>query len=260
GDRRKAMMEDIATLTGGKLIAEELGVKLEAVTLADLGRVKRITIDKDDTTLIDGGGKKEAVQARVNQIRAQVEETTSDYDREKLQERLAKLVGGVAVIHIGAATETEMTEKKARVEDALHSTRAAVEEGVVPGGGVAYIRCLGALDKLQVPDGEKAGVAIIRRALEEPMRQIAQNGGFEGSIIVNRVKESGTNAFGFNAATGVFEDLVEAGIIDPTKVSRTALVNAASVAALMLTTEALIAERPKAERGAHGRMQGGMDM
>ncbi|HEY3451721.1 MAG TPA: chaperonin GroEL [Myxococcales bacterium] len=260
GDRRKAMLEDIAVVTGGKLIAEELGVKLEAVTLADLGRVKRITIDKDDTTLVDGGGKKDAVQARVKQIRAQIEECTSDYDREKLQERLAKLVGGVAVIKIGAATETEMKEKKARVEDALHSTRAAIEEGVVPGGGVAYIRCLGALDKLQVPEGEKAGVAIIRRALEEPMRQIAQNGGFEGSVVVNQVKASEKNAFGFNAATGEFEDLIKAGIIDPTKVSRTALVNAASVAALMLTTEALIAERPKAEQGARGRMPGGMEM
>jgi chaperonin GroEL len=259
GDRRKSMLEDIAALTGGKLIAEELGVKLEAVTLKDLGTAKRITIDKDDTTLIDGGGKKDAVQARVKQIRAQIEETTSDYDREKLQERLAKLVGGVAVIHIGAATETEMKEKKARVEDALHSTRAAVEEGVVPGGGVAYIRCLGVLDKLRVPDGEKAGVAIIRRALEEPMRQIAQNGGYEGSIIVNKVKESQSDSFGFNAATGEFEDLIKAGIIDPTKVSRTALVNAASVAALMLTTEALIAERPKDEK-AGSRAQGGMDM
>jgi chaperonin GroEL len=260
GDRRKAMLEDIAILTGGRLIAEELGVKLEAVTLKDLGRAKQITIDKDDTTLIDGAGAKDAIQGRVKQLRAQVEETTSDYDREKLQERLAKLVGGVAVIHIGAATETEMKEKKARVEDALHSTRAAVEEGVVPGGGVAYIRCLKALDKLDVTEGEKSGVAIIRRVLEEPLRQIAQNGGFEGSVIVNTVKESKENAFGFNAATGEFEDLVKAGVIDPTKVSRTALVNAASVAALMLTTEALIAERPKEDKGAQSGMQPGMDM
>jgi chaperonin GroEL len=250
GDRRKAMLEDIAVLTGGKLVAEELGLKLETLTLADLGRARRITLTKDDTTIIDGGGNKVAIQARVKQLRAQIADVTSDYDREKLQERLAKLVGGVAVIQIGAATETEMKEKKARVEDALNATRAAVEEGIVPGGGVAYIRCLKALDKLDVTEDEKAGVAIVRRALEEPMRQIAQNGGYEGSIVVNKVKDSSESAFGFNAATGVFEDLMKAGVIDPTKVSRTALVNAASVAGLMLTTEALIAEKPKTPPGA----------
>jgi chaperonin GroEL len=261
GDRRKAMLEDIAILTGGKLIAEEMGIKLETVTLKDLGRAKRITIDKDDTTLIDGAGTKEDIRGRVKQLRAQIDETTSDYDREKLQERLAKLVGGVAVINVGAATETEMKEKKARVEDALHATRAAVEEGILPGGGVAYIRCLKALDKVEVNEGEKFGLAIIRRALEEPLRQIAENGGLEGSIVVNKVKESKENAFGFNAETGAYEDLVKAGIIDPTKVVRTALVNAASVAALMLTTEAMIAERPKRETEAPGAgMRGDMGM
>jgi chaperonin GroEL len=261
GDRRKAMLEDIAILTGGRLIAEEMGIKLETVTLKDLGRAKRVTVDKDNTTVIDGSGKKDDIQARVKQIRAQIEETTSDYDREKLQERLAKLVGGVAVINVGAATETEMKEKKARVEDALHATRAAVEEGIVPGGGVAYLRCLKALEKVEVTEGEKFGVDIVRRSLEEPLRQIAANGGAEGSIVVNKVRESKDNAFGFNAATGEFEDLVKAGVIDPTKVSRTALVNAASVAALMLTTEAMVAERPKEEKemaGGHGGMPGGM--
>jgi len=244
GDRRKAMMEDIATLTGGKMIAEDLGIKLEGLTLKDLGRAKRIVVDKDNTTLIDGSGKKEQIEARVKQIRTQIDDTTSDYDREKLQERLAKLVGGVAVVNVGAATETEMKEKKARVEDALHATRAAVEEGIVPGGGVAYIRCLKSIEKLDVGEGEKAGVDIIRRSLEEPLRQISGNAGLEGSIVVNRVKE-GTGAFGFNAATGDFEDLLKAGVIDPTKVTRFALQNAASVASLMLTTEAMIAERPK---------------
>ncbi len=259
GDRRKAMLEDIAILTQGKLIAEEMGIKLESVTLKDMGRAKRITIDKDNTTIVDGAGKKEEIQARVKQIRTQIDETTSDYDREKLQERLAKLVGGVAVINVGAATETEMKEKKARVEDALHATRAAVEEGIVPGGGVAYLRCLKSLDKLEVNEGEKFGVDIVRRALEEPLRQIAENGGGEGSIVVNRVKESKDQAFGFNAATGEYEDMVKAGVIDPTKVSRTALVNAASVAALMLTTEAMVAERPKEEEKGHGAgMPGGM--
>src|SRR5438128_6138038 len=256
GDRRKAMLEDIATLTGGKLIAEDLGIKLESVTLKDLGRAKRITVDKDNTTIVDGAGKKTDIEARVKQIRAQVEETTSDYDREKLQERLAKLVGGVAVIHVGAATETEMKEKKARVEDALHATRAAVEEGIVPGGGVAYLRTLKALDSLKVDAGEKFGVEIIRKALEEPIRWIVQNGGWEGSIVVNKVRE-GKGAFGFNAATGIYEDLLAAGVIDPTKVSRFALQNAASVASLMLTTEAMVAERPKEEKesgapGPHG--------
>jgi chaperonin GroEL len=256
GDRRKAMLEDVATLTGGKMIAEDLGVKLETVTLKDLGRAKRVTVDKDNTTLVDGAGKKSEIEARVKQIRAQIEETTSDYDREKLQERLAKLVGGVAVIHVGAATETEMKEKKARVEDALHATRAAVEEGIVPGGGVAYLRALKALDTLKVDGGEKFGVDIIRKALEEPIRWIAQNGGWEGSIVVNKVRE-GTGAFGFNAATGEYEDLLAAGVIDPTKVSRFALQNSASVASLMLTTEAMVAERPKdkeesASPGGHG--------
>jgi chaperonin GroEL len=244
GDRRKAMLEDIATLTGGRLIAEDLGIKLETVTLKDLGRAKRVTVDKDNTTIVDGAGKKSEIEARVKQIRAQIEETTSDYDREKLQERLAKLVGGVAVINVGAATETEMKEKKARVEDALHATRAAVEEGVVPGGGVAYLRCLPALDSLKVEGGEKFGVDIIRKSLEEPIRQIVGNGGWEGSIVVAKVRE-GKGAYGFNAATGNYEDLLAAGVIDPTKVSRTALQNASSVASLMLTTEAMIAEKPK---------------
>jgi chaperonin GroEL len=261
GDRRKAMLEDIAILTGAKLIAEEMGIKLETVTLKELGHAKRITIDKDDTTLIDGAGNKEDIRGRVKQLRTQIDESTSDYDREKLQERLAKLVGGVAVINIGAATETEMREKKARVEDALHATRAAVEEGILPGGGVAYIRCLKALDKVEVDGGEMFGIAIIRRALEEPLRQIAENSGAEGSIVVNKVKESKESAFGFNAATGAYEDLVKAGIIDPTKVVRTALVNAASVAALMLTTEAMIAAHPKGETEAPGAgMGGGMGM
>ena len=256
GDRRKAMMEDIATLTGGKMIAEDLGIKLEGLTLKDLGRAKRIVVDKDNTTLIDGSGKKEQIEARVKQIRTQIDDTTSDYDREKLQERLAKLVGGVAVINVGAATETEMKEKKARVEDALHATRAAVEEGIVPGGGVAYIRCLKSIEKLDVTEGEKAGVDIIRRSLEEPLRQISGNAGLEGSIVVNRVKE-GTGAFGFNAATGDFEDLLKAGVIDPTKVTRFALQNAASVASLMLTTEAMIADRPK-DKDEGGPGGGGM--
>jgi len=257
GDRRKAMLEDIATLTGGRLIAEDLGIKLETVQLKDLGRAKTVTIDKDNTTLVDGSGKKPDIEARVKQIRAQIEETTSDYDREKLQERLAKLVGGVAVINVGAATETEMKEKKARVEDALHATRAAVEEGIVPGGGVAYLRCLPVLDTVQVSAGEKFGVDIVRRALEEPMRWIVQNGGWEGSIVVNKVRE-GKGAYGFNAATGVYEDLLAAGVIDPAKVTRSALQNAASVASLMLTTEAMIADRPKdkddapAGGGGHG--------
>ncbi|HUB06494.1 MAG TPA: chaperonin GroEL [Myxococcales bacterium] len=256
GDRRKAMLEDIATLTGGKMIAEDLGIKLESITLKDLGRAKRIVVDKDNTTLVDGAGQKAAIEARVKQIRSQIEETTSDYDKEKLQERLAKLVGGVAVVNVGAATETEMKEKKARVEDALHATRAAVEEGIVPGGGVAYIRCLKSLEKGDWSEGERFGVDIVRRSLEEPLRQIAGNAGMEGSIVVNKVKES-SGSFGFNAATGEFEDLLKAGVIDPTKVTRFALQNASSVASLMLTTEAMIAEKPKeddktAGAGAHG--------
>ena len=244
GDRRKAMLEDIATLTGGRMIAEDLGIKLENLQLADLGSAKRIVVNKDNTTIVDGGGGKASIEARVKQLRAQLEDVTagSDYDREKLQERLAKLVGGVAIINVGAATETEMKEKKARVEDALHATRAAVEEGIVPGGGVAYLRCLPALDELALEGEEKFGVDIVRRALEEPMRQIAQNGGWEGSIVVNKVHE-GAGAFGFNAVTGQYEDLFEAGIIDPTKVARFALQNAASVASLMLSTEAMVAEK-----------------
>src|SRR5512140_2296499 len=245
GDRRKAMLQDIAILTGGKMIAEELGLKLEQVTLKDLGRAKRLTVDKDNTTIVDGNGGKTDIEARVKTIRAQIEETTSDYDREKLQERLAKLVGGVAVINVGAATETEMKEKKARVEDALHATRAAVEEGIVPGGGVAYLRALKALEAIKATEGEKTGVDLVRRALEEPIRQIVENGGWEGSIVVNKVKESKETNFGFNAATGDYEDLVKAGVIDPTKVSRTALQNASSVASLMLTTMAIIADRPR---------------
>ncbi|HXG53109.1 MAG TPA: chaperonin GroEL [candidate division Zixibacteria bacterium] len=244
GDRRKAMLEDIAILTGGKLIAEELGIKLENVSLHDLGRAKRIVVDKDNTTIVDGAGKKADLEARIKQIRAQIEETTSDYDREKLQERLAKLIGGVAVINVGAATEIEMKEKKARVEDALHATRAAVEEGVVPGGGVALLRCAPALDKLRVGEEEKAGVGIIRRALEEPLRRIAMNAGVEGAIALQKVKE-GKGSFGFNAATEEYEDLMKAGIIDPTKVVRTALQNAASVAGMLLTTEAMVAEKPE---------------
>jgi chaperonin GroEL len=260
GDRRKEMLKDIAILTGGQAVTEDLGIKLESLTLKDLGRAKRITVDKDNTTIVEGAGKKAEIEGRVKQIRAQVEETTSDYDREKLQERLAKLVGGVAVIKVGAATETEMKEKKARVEDALHATRAAVEEGIVPGGGVALIRCLPVLEKLKV-DGDRAyGLNILRRAIEEPLRQIAQNAGVDGSIVVERVK-GGKGAFGFNAATEDYEDLVKAGVIDPTKVVRTALQNAASVASLMLTTEALVAERPKKKEkaaGGAGGMGGGM--
>ena len=259
GDRRKAMLEDIAILTGGRMIAEELGLKLEQVQLKDLGRAKRINIDKDNTTLVDGAGKKPDIEARVKTIRAQIEETTSDYDREKLQERLAKLVGGVAVINVGAATETEMKEKKARVEDALHATRAAVEEGIVPGGGVAYLRCLKALDKVDVSEGEKFGLVLVKRSLEEPIRQIVENGGVEGSIVVNKVKESKDTNFGYNAQSDEYEDLVKAGVIDPTKVSRTALQNASSVASLMLTTMAMVAEKPKEEeKGGPGPGMGGM--
>jgi chaperonin GroEL len=256
GDRRKAMLEDIAVLSGGRMIAEELGIKLENVTLKDLGRCKRITVDKDNTTLIDGAGKKSDIEGRIKQIRNQVEETTSDYDREKLQERLAKLVGGVAVIKVGAATEVEMKEKKARVEDAMHATRAAVEEGVVPGGGVALIRCQPALDALKVSEEERFGVNIVRRAIEEPLRHIAKNAGAEGAIVLDKVR-SGKGAFGYNAATEEYEDLLKSGIIDPTKVVRTALQNAASVAALMLTTEAMVAEKPKEDTPMPGGMPGG---
>jgi chaperonin GroEL len=258
GDRRKAMLEDIAILTGGRLIAEELGLKLENVTLKDLGRVKKVVIDKDDTTLIEGAGSKKDIAARCGEIRKQIEATTSDYDQEKLQERLAKLAGGVAVLKVGAATETEMKEKKARVEDALHATRAAIEEGIVPGGGVALIRAQSALDGLEesLPlEEERAGVKIVRRAIEEPMRWIAANAGVEGSIVVQRVRE-GRGAFGFNAATEKYEDLVEGGVIDPTKVVRAALQNAASVASLLLTTEALIAEKPEKTKAGAGGMGG----
>jgi chaperonin GroEL len=260
GDRRKAMLEDIAILSGGKVIAEELGIKLENVTLQDLGRAKRIVVDKDNTTIIDGAGKKADIEARIKQIRAQIEETTSDYDREKLQERLAKLVGGVAVIRVGAATEMEMKEKKARVEDALHATRAAVEEGVVPGGGVALIRASAVLDSLRANEDEKVGIGIVRKTLEDPARWIASNAGKEGSIVVDKIR-SGKGSFGFNAASEEFEDLMKAGIIDPTKVVRSALQNAASVAGLLLTTECIVAERPEEKNagGAPGGMPpGGM--
>jgi chaperonin GroEL len=257
GDRRKAMLEDIAILTGGRVIAEELGMKLENVTLQDLGRCKRVVVDKDNTTIIDGAGKKADIEGRIKQIRAQIEETTSDYDREKLQERLAKLVGGVAVVRVGAATEVEMKEKKARVEDALHATRAAVEEGIVPGGGVALIRAGAALDKVSVSDEERFGVKIIKRAIEEPLRWIANNAGGEGSIVLDKVK-NGKGAFGFNAAAEEYEDLIKAGIIDPTKVVRTALQNAASVAGLLLTTEAMVAEKPEDKPAAPSMPPGGM--
>ncbi len=260
GDRRKAMLEDIAILTGGQVISEDLGIKLENVTLKDLGNAKKINIDRDNTTIIDGAGSREKIEARVKQIRAQIEETTSDYDREKLQERLAKIVGGVAVIRVGAATEVEMKEKKARVEDALNATRAAVEEGIVPGGGVAFIRCLPALEELKLENhDEQMGVNIIKRALEEPVRQIANNAGAEGSVIAEHVKKE-SGAFGYNAETGVYEDLMVAGVIDPTKVARFALQNAASVSSLLLTTEAMIAEKPKKEEPAMppGGGMGGM--
>jgi chaperonin GroEL len=247
GDRRKAMLEDIAILTDGKMIAEELGIKLENVAIKDLGRAKRIIIDKDNTTVVEGGGKKSAIEGRIAQIRAQIDETTSDYDREKLQERLAKLAGGVAVVKVGAATEVEMKEKKARVEDALHATRAAVEEGIVPGGGVALIRASAALANLRVSEDEKVGVRVVQKALEEPLRWIASNAGADGSVVLDKVK-NGKASFGFNAATEEFEDLVKAGIVDPTKVVRTALQNAASVAGLLITTEAMIAEKPEKKR------------
>jgi chaperonin GroEL len=262
GDRRKAMLEDIAILTGGKVISEDLGIKLENVKLEDLGRAKKITIDKDNTTIVEGAGKQSDIEGRVKTLRAQIEDTTSDYDREKLQERLAKLVGGVAVIKVGAATETEMKEKKARVEDAMHATRAAVEEGIVPGGGVALVRAAKALEKYDInkdggdPD-EQIGVNIVRRALEEPLRQIVQNAGKEGAVVVERVRTEKNENVGFNAATETFEDLVKAGVIDPAKVTRTALQNAASIAGLMLTTEAMVSELPEDEKGG-GAMPGGM--
>src|SRR5262250_2457557 len=258
GDRRKAMLEDIAILTGGRVIAEELGMKLENVTLQDLGRCKRIVVDKDNTTIVDGAGKKADIEGRIKQIRAQIEETTSDYDREKLQERLAKLVGGVAVIRVGAATEIEMKEKKARVEDALHATRAAVEEGVVPGGGVALIRVQRALEKLETANEDQhVGVRILSRSIEEPLRQIVDNAGEDAAVILNGVKE-GKGAFGWNAATGEFGDMLEEGILDPTKVTRLALQNAASVAGLLLTTEVMVAEAPKDEEHSHAGPPGGM--
>jgi chaperonin GroEL len=256
GDRRKAMLEDIAILTGGQVISEDLGLKLENISLNDLGRCKRVTIDKDNTTIVDGAGAKEKIEGRVRQIRTQIDETTSDYDREKLQERLAKLVGGVAVINVGAATETEMKEKKARVEDALNATRAAVEEGIVPGGGVAYLRCLQSITDLNLEGDEKVGAKIVLRSLEEPIRQIAVNAGHDGSIVVDKIKHK-EGAFGFNAYKEVYEDLLENGIIDPTKVTRLALQNAASVAGLMLTTEVMIAEKPK-EKEAPPMPGGGM--
>ena len=262
GDRRKAMLEDIATLTGGKAITEDLGIKLENVKVEDLGRAKKVTIDKDNTTIVEGGGKAAEIEGRVKQIRAQVEETTSDYDREKLQERLAKLVGGVAVIKVGAATETELKEKKARVEDAMHATRAAVEEGIVPGGGVALLRCISALDKLKADGDEATGISIVKRALEEPLRQIAHNAGFEGAVVIGKVRESKEDNFGFNAETDEYGDMVKMGVIDPAKVTRLALQNAASIAGLMLTTEALVAdiredEKKAASAAPHGGMGGG---
>jgi chaperonin GroEL len=270
GDRRKAMLEDIATLTGGKTISEDLGIKLENVQVGDLGRAKKITIDKDNTTIVEGGGKQADIEGRVKTIRAQIEETTSDYDREKLQERLAKLVGGVAVIKVGAATETEMKEKKARVEDAMHATRAAVEEGIVPGGGVALVRAAKVLEDTKAiigrggdPD-EQIGISIVRRALEEPLRQIVQNAGKEGAVVVEKVRNDKNDNFGFNAQTEEYEDLVKAGVIDPAKVTRTALQNAASIAGLMLTTEAMISEIPEEDKapmpGGMGGMGGGMGM
>jgi chaperonin GroEL len=264
GDRRKAMLQDIATLTGGRALTEDLGIKLENVQLQDLGRAKRVTIDKDNTTIVEGRGKSADIQGRVKEIRAQIEKTTSDYDREKLQERLAKLVGGVAVIKVGAATETEMKEKKARVEDAMHATRAAVEEGIVPGGGVALVRSTAAVEKLaeSLHGDERIGANIVKRALEEPLRQIVENAGEEGAIVVGKIRESKDNSFGYNAQTNKFEDLVAAGVLDPTKVTRTALQNAGSIAGLMLTTEALVSEIPEEKKepvpGGHGGGMGGM--
>jgi len=260
GDRRKAMLEDIAILTGGKSLTEDLGIKLENVQLEDLGRAKKIVVDKDNTTIVEGAGKAQAIEGRVKQIRTQIDETTSDYDREKLQERLAKLVGGVAVIKVGAATETEMKEKKARVEDAMHATRAAVEEGIVPGGGVAFIRALPALEKLKLEGDEQIGVNIVKRSLEEPLRMIASNAVQEGAVVLGKVKESKDSNFGFNAATDEYSDMISAGILDPAKVTRTALQNAASISALMLTTEALVSEIPEEEKAPAGPPPGGPGM
>ena len=257
GDRRKELLKDIATLTGGMVVSEDLGHKYETLTLNDLGRAKRVTTDKDNTTIVDGAGKRTEIEGRIKLIRTQIETVTSDYDREKLQERLAKLVGGVAVINVGAATETEMKEKKARVEDALHATRAAVEEGIVPGGGVAYLRCLSALEKMKLGGEQDFGVEIIKKALTEPLRKIASNAGHEGPVVINKVKE-GTGAFGFNARTELYEDLEKAGVIDPTKVERTALQNAASVASLLLTTEAMVADKPKKKAKGGAGAGGGM--
>jgi chaperonin GroEL len=256
GDRRKAMLQDIAILTGGKAITEDLGIKLENVQISDLGQAKKITIDKDNTTVVEGKGKHAEIEGRVKEIRSQIDKTTSDYDREKLQERLAKLVGGVAVIKVGAATETEMKEKKARVEDAMHATRAAVEEGIVPGGGVALARCAAALDKVKAEGDEQIGINIVKRAITEPLRMIAENAGEEGAVILGKVLDSKENNYGFNAFSNEYEDLVKAGVLDPTKVVRTALQNAGSIASLMLTTEALIAEIPEKKEapapGGHG--------
>src|SRR2546421_2375014 len=250
GDRRKAMLQDIATLTGGKAITEDLGIKLENVQMSDLGQAKKITVDKDNTTIVEGKGKHSEIEGRIKEIRSQIDKTTSDYDREKLQERLAKLVGGVAVIKVGAATETEMKEKKARVEDAMHATRAAVEEGIVPGGGVALSRCAAALDKLKLEGDEQIGVNIVKRAITEPLRMIAENAGEEGAVVLGKINDAKDNNFGYNALTGDYEDLVKAGVLDPTKVVRTALTNAGSIASLMLTTEALVAEIPEEKKGA----------
>jgi len=259
GERRKAMLEDIATLTGGTMISEDIGIKLENIKLSDLGKAKKITVDKENTTIIEGVGEQSKIQGRVKQIKAQIEETTSDYDREKLQERLAKLVGGVAVINVGAATETEMKEKKARVEDALHATRAAVEEGIVPGGGVALLRCIPALDKMKLDRDQQVGVTITKRALEEPLRQIVINAGFEGSVVVEKVKNNDNKSYGFDAERETFVDMIQAGIIDPTKVTRYALQNAASIAALMLTTSVLVADLPEEEKTPKMPMGGGME-
>jgi chaperonin GroEL len=259
GDRRKAMLQDIAVLTGGQVVSEEVGFKLENAVVTDLGRAKRIVVDKDNTTIIDGAGESEAIQGRVKEIRAAIDKSTSDYDKEKLQERLAKLAGGVAVINVGAATEAEMKEKKARVEDALHATRAAVEEGIVPGGGVAFIRAQRSLNDLKFEDSdEQIGVQIIRRAIEEPIRMIVQNAGGEGSIVVEKVRASADNNYGYNALTDTYEDLVQAGVIDPTKVTRTALQNAASIAGLLLTTEALVVEKKEDKPAPAGGAPGGM--
>jgi chaperonin GroEL len=263
GDRRKAMLEDIGILTGGKAIMEETGIKLEGIRLEDLGKAKRITVDKDNTTIVDGGGAQKAIEGRIKQLRAQIEETTSDYDREKLQERLAKLAGGVAIIKVGAATETEMKEKKARVEDALHATRAAVEEGIVPGGGVALLRGAQSLKGVKADGDEQIGIDIIKRACEEPVRQIVGNAGWEGAIVVEKVRGNKDKNYGFNAATGEYQDLVANGVIDPAKVTRSALQNASSISALMLTTEAMVCEipekKPAMPSGPGGHDHGGMD-